>query len=222
MGQAVVPLIMYIPGNKRHKKTSFSLIELLTVMAISIILMAIAIPAFNTLTKGQKVETAARTIGSQLKAVRSYAITNRQYAALIIPTTESLPSEYLYMSYRACIVDSSNVFQSWISGEKWEFMPTGTAILEIDNSSDLDTVKNFGSAQDIDDVDFSSIGGVAAADTVKGIVFAPTGKCIGATASGIFISVGDAISLESGMSKTKNEINININLYSGRVSYGTN
>ena len=207
---------------KIFKKKSFTLIELLTVMAISIILMAIAIPAFNTLTKGQKVETAARTIGSQLKAVRSYAITHREYVALIIPTTESLPSEYLYKSYRACIVDSSNVFEYWVSGEKWEFMPTGTAILEIDNSADLDTVKNFGSAEDIDEVDFSSIGGADSVDGVKGLIFTSTGKCVGASASGIFVNVGDAISLESGITKTSNQIDIKIDLYSGRISYGSN
>ena len=205
-----------------YKKNSFTLIELLAVIVISIILLGIAVPAFNTLTKGEKVETAARTIGSQLKAVRAYAITNREYAALIIPTTESLPSEYLYKSYRPCIVDSSYVFQEWVSGEKWIFMPTGTTILEIDNSADLDAVKNFGSAEDIDDVDFSSIGGAASVDDVKGMIFTPTGKCVGASASGIFVNVGDAVSLESGISETSNQIDIKIDLYSGRISYGSN
>ena len=210
--------------NKTYKKTSFSLIELLFVMAISIILIGIAIPAFNSLTKGQKVEIAARSIGSQLKAVRSHAITNRKYTALIIPTPGNpagLSANYYYNSYRSCIVNSSDVFQEWVFGEKWEFMPTGTAILEIDNSISLNTVKNFDSATTITGVDFGGLVTGLISDA-KGIIFTPTGKCIGATAAGIFVNVGDSIALEDGVSTTSNQIDIKIDLYSGRISYRSN
>ena len=203
-----------------YKKKAFSLIELLVVLAISIVLLAIAIPAFNSLTKGQSVEIGARTIGSQLKAVRSYAITNREYVALIFPTTESgISNDYLYKSFRACIVDSNNNFEQWVTDEKWEFMPKGAAILEIDNINDLNTIGNFNSAQDIDGVDFSSIGGNSSTDDVHGLVFTSTGTCDGATASGIFVTIGSAIGLEDGISSVNNSIDIRIDLYTGRITY---
>ncbi len=208
--------------NYLTKKIYFSLIELLVVLAISIVLLAIAVPAFNSLTKGQSVEIGARTIGSQLKAVRSYAITNREYVALVFPTTESgISNDYLYKSFRACIVDSSNVFESWITDEKWEFMPKGAAILEIDNSNDLGTIGNFNSAQEISSVDLTSIGGSSSVSSVKGLIFRPTGKCEGATTAGIFVNIGGAIGLQDGIDSVNNNIDIRIDLYTGRITYET-
>jgi len=203
------------------KKIKYTLIELLAVMAISIILLAIAIPAFNSLTKGNKVEIAARTIGSQLKAVRSHAITNREYIAFIIPTENNpsgLSTDYYYKSYRICIVNSSSVFQEWVSGEKWEFMPTGTAILDVDDTlSHPDTGAGaFDSATPVTSVDFSVIGGGTTSSS--GIVFTPTGKTVGARK---YVAVGDAILLESGVTTTSDYIEITIDTYSGRISYGS-
>jgi type II secretory pathway pseudopilin PulG len=202
-------------------KTSFSLIELISVVAISIILFAIVIPAFYTLTKGQNVEMATRVIGSQLKAVRSYAITNREYIALIIPTTENLPPEYLYKTYRPCVVNKNFKFSNWVFGEKWEFLPTGTAILDVDGTlGHPDTgTGNFESAGTITSVDFSSIGGGTA--SAKGIVFTPTGKTTN-PATRKYVAVGSSILLEGGVTSTSNYIEITIDQYSGRISYGSN
>jgi Tfp pilus assembly protein FimT len=196
-------------------KSCFSLIELLSVMAISVVLIGISVPAFHTLMKGQNVEIAARTTGSQLKAIRSYAITNRTYAALIIPTTQDLPSTYLYKTFRPCTVNSNNVFQKWIYGERWDFLPTGTAILDVDNNSGYDA-GNFTAASTITGIDFSDIGGTT--DSAKGIVFTPVGKSSG---SRKFVVVGDSLVLEDGIDSTSNQIDITIDTYTGRISYGS-
>ena len=207
--------------NKINKKYFFSLIELLCVMVISILLIGIAIPTFNAITQGQKVETAARTIGSQLKSVRSSAITRREYIALIIPTTEDLSSDYLYRSYRPCIVNSSSVFQAWISGEKWEFLPPGTAIIDIDNTIGHSgtSAGTFTSAGTITSVDFSSIG-IEARTNAQGITFSPTGKSFN-PATRKYVTIGEATLLEDSVTSTSDLIEITIDLYSGRISYGS-
>jgi len=115
------------------KNKQFSLIELLLVMVISAIMLGIVIPTFHKLTKGVNVEMAARQFGSQLKAVREYAITNRVYVALImepINGTSFLPVGYRLLAYRPCIVNSSNVFQEWVEGERWEFLPDRSMIFQ--------------------------------------------------------------------------------------------
>ena len=201
------------------ERKKFTLLELLVVMVVCLILLAISAPAFLSMSKGQSVDIAARNFGSQLKAARSYAIKNRENIALIIPTTENILNDYLYKSYRACIVDSSNNFEEWIDGEKWDFLPRGTAILEIDSSIDLNEIKNFSSTEKINDINFSDIGGSSNTDNVNGIVFLPNGKCLGVRASGIFITIGDAAGLESGVNSIKNYIDINIDSFSGRISY---
>ena len=201
----------------KTKKNNFSLIELLCVIVIVILLFSIAIPAFNTLTKGESVESGARIVGSQLKAARIHAVTNREYVALIIPTTESLLSDYLYKAYRPCIVNSSYVFQEWVPGEKWEFLPTGAAILDVDNNTGYDAGA-FTSASEITGVDFSDIGGGALVDDVKGIVFSPSGKAVG---SRKYVIIGSSALLEGGVTSTSNQVDITIDQYSGRVSYGS-
>jgi len=197
------------------KTKYFSLIELLVVIAITGILISIGMPAFNSLMKGQNVEQSARTIGSILKSVRSYAITSRQYAALIIPTNETtLPSSYLYKSFRPCVIDSSNNFLFWVQDEKWEFMNTGTAILDIDDTSGYDT-GSFAFATEVDNVNFSSIGGSISVNSVVGVVFQPTGQTSGATK---YVIVGDSTILDGSVSI--NYIDIIIDQYTGRISYG--
>ena len=50
---------------------------------ISILLVAI-LPAFLKMVKGQVIETGIREIGTKLKSTRTYAITQRQYTALVL------------------------------------------------------------------------------------------------------------------------------------------
>ena len=216
---------------KMQKK--FTLIELLAVMAISIILLAISAPAFLSMSKGQSVEIAARTLGSQLNAVRSYAITHRKSVALIIPienTPSGLPDSYYYKSYRACIVDNIHYqycdFVEWINGEKWEFMPTGTAILDIDSTpghtaTGAGTFTIAGSNQGIRNVDLSSIGGNADTDGLRAVVFLNTGKTTLRTGTK-YITVGNSVLLEDSVTSNSNQTDIEITSQTGKIRYSDN
>jgi type II secretory pathway pseudopilin PulG len=214
----------------KQKKTNFTLLELLVVMGISLILLAISAPAFLSMSKGQSVEVAARVIGSELNAARSYAITHRKSVALIIPIDNNpsgLSSSYYYKSYRTCIVDNIHYqycdFVEWIDGEKWEFLPTGTAILDVDTTSGHSGAGagNFlagGSNQGIRNVDLSSIGGNVDTDGLRAIVFLQTGKTSLRTGTK-YVTVGDAVLLESGVTSSSNQIDIQINGNTGKISY---
>ncbi len=199
------------------KKNKFTLLELLVVMGLCVIMLAISAPAFLSLSKGQSVEIAARTIGSELNAARSYAITHKENVALIIPTTESLLSKHPYKSYRACIVyRGSYNFKEWISGEKWEFLPAGTAVIDIDGSYGYNT-GNFDNATDVDNV--PNTFGPGTVNNVKSVVFLPTGINVRASSN---IVVGSSAILESGVSSTSNQITIEIGTYTGKISYPSN
>jgi len=197
----------------KYRKSAFSLIELLAVLVISAIVLGITLPSLNTLIKGQSVEQAAINFGSELKAVRSYAITSREYVALIVPTDQSISAEYLYKSYRPCIVDINNNFQFWITDNKWEFLPAGAAIIDIDNNK-TNHSGNFDGATNINNVNLSLLKDFSS-PTVKGVVFKPTGQ----TGSRKYIVVGSA-NIRDGASVDTNQINITIDQYSGRISYG--
>ena len=209
-------------------KKYFSLVELLLVMFIASLMLGIVIPTFHKLTKGISVEMAARQLGGQLKAVREYAITNREYVALIIepinstssPPTNNLPVGYNGIAYRPCIVTSSGSStwdaggtvaddSDWVYGERWEFLPEGSQLENIQ-----------GISQTITGLTDSSLIGYVNDNAFPIIVFTPTGKCEGVSGSGATLTVSDVTGLDT--SDKKNKVNITIAGYTGRVSYGDN
>ncbi|HRR28572.1 MAG TPA: prepilin-type N-terminal cleavage/methylation domain-containing protein, partial [Victivallales bacterium] len=95
----------------KKRLCSFTLVELLVVMAIMAMLLYIATPAFEKMAKGGGSELAARNIYNYLSLSRNYAITNRQFVAVLFPMKGStdypssgIPSNYYNSSYRACLV----------------------------------------------------------------------------------------------------------------------
>ena len=184
------------------KNNKFSLIELLLVMAISAIMLGIVVPTFHKITKGVSVESAARQLGAQLKAVREHAITNRVYVALIMePAGNSvLDSDHSGKAYRPCVVEKNGSnwdFDSWVEDERWEFLPAGTEIESIVNiSENVDNIPSTGQLPNV-------------------IIFSPTGKCEGITSKAT-VTVAETV----GSSGTQNKVNITIAPYTGRVSYG--
>ncbi len=175
----------------RHR--NFTLVELLVVMAIMAMLLYIATPAFEKMAKGGGVELAARNTYNYLSLARNYAITNRQYVAVLFPMkgdtdypASGVPSDYYNRSYRACIVRDADTgsdydwrFVRWIPGETWQFLPTGTLFLDVGNDSYPSTGESnspadptlgppernddIATAALIDDVNFSDLTGGAAA-----------------------------------------------------------
>jgi type II secretory pathway pseudopilin PulG len=187
----------------------FTLIELLVVLGIVIIIFSISLPAFLTMTKGQSVEIAARTIGSKLNAVRAYAITHREYTALVFITDESVSNNrYNYRAYRPCIVSSSGVFESWVQDEKWEYFPTSTALLSLSNSSTITSVED------------DKVFGNGITKDLIGVIFKSTGDCLGSRKT---VVVGEGVYINNALKQLNadNTIDITVDMYTGRVSYGS-
>ncbi|HJO92047.1 MAG TPA: prepilin-type N-terminal cleavage/methylation domain-containing protein [Victivallales bacterium] len=221
-------------------RQKFTLIELLVVIAIIVIIFSISLPAFLKMTKGQSVEIAARTIGSKLNAVRAYAITNREYTALVfITNNEAISSRYKFRSYRPCIVDGSNVFQSWVPDEKWDYLPNGTVLRGIQASSVSHPTKfskNFESNIYTDITAPTSKVILSTNPPLKGIIFKPTGDCEGSrkiiiVGNGNYTYAADDTTPPNTPApnpqfnftpkETDNYINITVDNYTGRVSYGS-
>jgi prepilin-type N-terminal cleavage/methylation domain-containing protein len=204
-------------------KKQFSLIELLCVIAVAAILMALVLPAFFNMIKEQSVEMAAREIGSKLKSVRTYAISQRQYTALVFITSQTTTNNdrYCYKSYRPCIVSSSNVFQSWVPNEKWDLLPTGTIIrsISISLSPSVGTFES-GTSNTVTSIIDTNV--LPSISSLPAIIFKPTGEIEGnrvyVTAGEGFFKSGSALS-----STTKNATDnamITVDQFTGRISYG--
>lgn len=210
---------------KLKDKKSFSLIELLCVIAIAAVLMAVVVPAFFNMIRGQGVEIATREIGSKLKAVRTYAISQRQYVALVFIASESTTNNdrYCYKSCRPCKVsyqlsDETWQWQSWVPDEKWDILPIGVVVRSLDTSlaatagTFIDTKSN-----KVEAVKDSNV--FSAASRLSAIIFKPTGEIAG---NRIYVTVGQG-SYQNSSLQTQNASNsatITVDQYTGRISYG--
>jgi hypothetical protein len=224
-------------------RRNFTLTEILMVLGLMAILLFIALPAFEKLAKGHGVELAARNLTSKLGQARGYAITTREYVALLMPTaisttpaiagtTPGLP-EYAFKGYKLCVVTAGStspfIFKRWIPTEKWEFLPTGTAINHIndisphtagsDSNSTTDATWTTALLEVVNDVNLTEIGH-ADVDNVRAIVFKPTGKM--AITGNRYVAVSESTYNGTNLTATnpKNWIDITIDQFTGRVTYG--
>jgi type II secretory pathway pseudopilin PulG len=230
-------------------KSNFTLVEVLAVMGLMAILLFMALPAFEKIAKGNGVEIAARTLSGKLGAARGYAINNRQYVAVLMPT-DDLPDTYLYRSYKLCVVSKTSssvttgtspnkitvttfMFERWLPSENWGFLPTGAAInhIGITDSATKLSPHSLGSSsnnwaastarEEVDGVKLYDIKPSYAVDNVRAIVFKPNGKLAGAGESR-YVAVSESTYSGTILATTnqKNWIDITIDQYTGRVTYG--
>ena len=200
----------------------YTLLEILMVVAIMALLMTITMPAFNDMMKGQGVESAARNICQRLKLARTHAISNREYVAVLFPKKPSsgtaLPDNYLHRGYRACLINPDKTFKRWIPGENWSFFPTGTLVWDIDATSGYNAGA-YSNSEDVTLVNCDDIDSSYSSETIPAIIFKPNG----ATTKSAYVVIGEGAYAGDAVVKTNADdtgVNIEINQFTGRVSYG--
>ena len=241
-------------------RKNFTLVEILVVLGLMAVLLFIALPSFEKLAKGHGVELAARNLTSKLGMARGYAITNRQYVAVLMPTatTTTAPAsstilplpEQAFKGYKLCTVSSTFTtgtpntftFKNWLPSEKWDFLPNGTVINHIkkDTRHDLgslsdswvpspfpspDTtlfeVVNSVYLKELDPNTATSSTTYNTVSNVRAIVFKPTGKM--AVTGNRYIAVSESTYNGAALIATnpKNWLDITIDQFTGRVTYGS-
>ena len=151
-------------------KWTFTLVELFVVMVIVVIMLTILIPLFDQMGAGNKVNSTAKSIGSELSLARQYAQTNSSFVALIMPGNNQnsdypgsppagcpteLPSEYKFTSYRLAYVElvgNDYTFNRWVEDSKWFTLPGGNAIMEADDDIGIQNNGNYVSQPNDDTV----------------------------------------------------------------------
>jgi prepilin-type N-terminal cleavage/methylation domain-containing protein len=203
----------------------FTLVELLVVMLIVGILLAITVPAFIKITSGSGVEAASRMIGSQLRLARQEAISKRKTIAVLFPTVNPAGTDApAYVGFRACIVERATsgtadyTWLEWVQNTAWSFVPMGAVIAEVDQDGTPAT----GVPVPPVDNTFTKVGSVPgfAAD-MRAVVFKSSGQIGGSLQRYVTLVEGAmAPGAAAPLIKTpRNWIDINVNQYTGRVTY---
>lgn len=198
----------------------FTLIELLVVMGIMVILLAIAGPAFDRMTIGTGVDAGVRAMTGQLRLARQYAIANRKYVAVLMPTTDDFSDDARYAGTRAVRADSVGGPYAAIPDTAWEFLPTGAIVFEVHQNPR--TAGDALPASPTDDCDMNvsvDLGGNPTVADVRAIVFTPTGALAAGTEHIVTIAQG-VFNPSTGAVQVTNPTNwreLRINAFTGRI-----
>jgi prepilin-type N-terminal cleavage/methylation domain-containing protein len=100
----------------------FTLIELLMVMGIVGLIMAVAIPFFNGIGQGTKLDSATTELRFAIMQARQFAITRRERVYIVFPINDgAFAAQGLSnIAYRAYAVCTTNAFI-----REWAFLPQG-------------------------------------------------------------------------------------------------
>jgi type II secretory pathway pseudopilin PulG len=195
----------------RVKVRKFTLIELVSVIIIMAFVMAIGIPAFSGMFKGQAVGNSTTSVAQLLKLSRNYSIANHAYIAVVIPQkghpTSGIPDRYYNTAMRPAVVkpDGNGKFKfyKWVDGESWTFLQPGTAILEADNDdTPIGSHPSVGYCPIVNEVDCSDIsdsGSSKKINNMTAIVFRYNGHAYPENGKNYTIEVGRGVVTPNGV-----------------------
>lgn len=121
---------MNVFHTRRH---GFTLIELLVVVSLTSLLLALGMPAFSRMARGNKVEECARSIKLGLEQAQMRAAGERRYVAVIFPngSVDDSLKPYRLGGFRCAYVtkDSSGnySFKQWLDNG-WRNAPAGAIL----------------------------------------------------------------------------------------------
>src|SRR5260370_27700065 len=85
-GETVMRSLATNAGHRRHRASGFSLIEMLTVVALIIVLASISFISFVPVMKQQRVSNAYNTTLSPMRQARDNALSQRTPSSATFPT----------------------------------------------------------------------------------------------------------------------------------------
>lgn len=108
-------------------RAAFSLVELLTVIAILGITMGIVVPAFSGMGRGTALVTAGNTVNNLTSLARQHAMSRNTLTALLILANQGTEADY-----RALTVVEYKPGIGWFQVGGWETLPVGITVDSAD------------------------------------------------------------------------------------------
>jgi hypothetical protein len=163
------------------------MVEILLVLAISLIVVGLGNAAVSAMTGKRGLNGAASIISSQVNLARSTAVSQNRYVALLTPepfavnvtsSNELDFKPFFCNQMRLCFVTPASgnfEFAGWIEGHDWLQLPARTCAHPIQNQ-DYATLSSPRPIYSVDRINAIPVfdGGSNLSST--GIVFAPTGR----------------------------------------------
>ena len=193
------------------RKSPFTAIEMILVIAIASVLLTIALPAFTRMAAGRQLTRAVSDIAAKISLARAKAVSTRSYVALIFPQIKdgkfegvsgsdlSQDHALVNCSYRLAQVykDASGNFHfaKWMPDEDWEIFGEGVYIGGA--AADFKVASGSQTLPEVQSVSYDSLYSGKSADADRAVIFSPTGKIVlnGTGNSKIQIRVAEGVLL---------------------------
>ena len=232
-------------GRIQRYAPRFTLIELLVVVALTSMLMALGVPAFVRMIRGNKVDECARNIKLGLEQAQMHAASERRYVAVIFPSgsvSDSL-KPYRLGGFRTAYVRKKGKdgyeFSKWLDTE-WRNMPKNAILARVGNGAfstangDITgctqtATDDLAGASVLKEITGIKDDGGHALDAGKytALIFTPYGGVVGSSKYYLLVSEaiveGDAITYPTanttGGNRTSNYRVLRVNNLTGRVEF---
>lgn len=214
----------YIPP----KSHCFTLTELMVVVVIVAIMMALVVPAFNSMGAGTAVDSAARMVSAQLMLARNEAISRRAKIAVVIYEGDKDTDFATKCAFRSAIVTgnaSPYTFQEWVPNTDWTYLPNKTAIVAVNSAlpgiieESGENYKRNSSATFPKDSDNAPTKMTdASGSSIRAVVFNSNGTCAQTT----YITILQTLINENGTFSATNLDNLHVlevNQYTGKARF---
>ena len=204
------------------KYRNFTLLELLTVIAVASVLLTVAVAAFSGFGDSAKVGNAASMVGQELTLAKSAAATRRKPVAVVIAdrSINDSSESCLFAALRSGFVDFENNeigSDDWLSDSEWALLPVAVRVVDVFD----------GDTSIIDDITVNIDGDVATREIA--FVFTPDGVCHKLNTSGSSWSVGAPCNFKIRVAACEDETgdvpsadnykNVTVNRYTGVIKY---
>lgn len=107
----------------RNFRAAFTLVELLTVLAVVGIVLGFVVPAISGMARGTSLATAGNTVNNMAGLARQHAMSRNTLTALLVLGNQGTDSDY-----RACAILEYKRGAGWSQIGKWETLPTGITV----------------------------------------------------------------------------------------------
>src|SRR5687768_16904610 len=106
-----------------YRLLGFSLVEVLTVMAIITIVLGFTVPAFQSIGRGTSLTSAGNTVTTLASAARQNSASRNVLTALVLITGTATEADY--RTFGLYELGSGGY---WQQVGKWETLPTGIVV----------------------------------------------------------------------------------------------
>ncbi len=120
-----IPAVAAFPNPMSPKtfRAAFSLVELLTVIALLGIIMGFVVPALSGMGRGTALVTAGNTVNNMAALARQHAMSRNTLTALLVLANQGTDTDY-----RAIAVMEFKHTTGWSQVGEWQILPMGITV----------------------------------------------------------------------------------------------